>query len=183
MQIKIKFKEFESILWKKDAFDSAGIRARVFRLPFINLVYYLIDGRQYSYVIWCLYSYMINCLVDFRYFFTGGVSGSGLSCVKPSSSGFSEFLGLPFFLIGFCNCIYWIVFRGLPYFFRTLFVTSRFLTNLFFILSSFLSIPYPYLWNLIQPNTASRCVPTFLLPFHAVGCWAKIENYVSLNFV
>ena len=33
MQIKFKFKEFEIFLWKKDAFDSAGIRAQVFRLP------------------------------------------------------------------------------------------------------------------------------------------------------
>ena len=28
-----KFKEFEIFLWKKDAFDCAGIRAQVFRLP------------------------------------------------------------------------------------------------------------------------------------------------------
>ena len=27
------FKEFEIFLWKKDAFDCAGIRAQVFRLP------------------------------------------------------------------------------------------------------------------------------------------------------
>ena len=32
MKIKIKFKEFEIILWKKDAFDCAGIQAQVFWL-------------------------------------------------------------------------------------------------------------------------------------------------------
>ena len=31
MQIKFKFKEFEIYLWKKDAFDCAGIQAQVFR--------------------------------------------------------------------------------------------------------------------------------------------------------
>ena len=38
-------------------------------------------------------------------------------------------------------------------------------------------------WNLTQANTACRYVPTSLLRFHVYGCWAKIENYISFDFV
>ena len=40
-----------------------------------------------------------------------------------------------------------------------------------------------HIWNLTQANTAWRCASTSSFRFHAVGCWAKIEMYVSLDFV
>ena len=39
------------------------------------------------------------------------------------------------------------------------------------------------MWEHTQSSAPCRCVPTSSLRFHAVGCWAKIENYVSVDFV
>ena len=38
-------------------------------------------------------------------------------------------------------------------------------------------------WILTQANTSYRCVSTFSLRFHDPRCRAKIESYVSLDFV
>ena len=38
-------------------------------------------------------------------------------------------------------------------------------------------------WIPTQLNSACPCVPTSVVWFHAVGCWAKIKKYVSFYFV
>ena len=36
-------------------------------------------------------------------------------------------------------------------------------------------------WSLTQSNAACRCAPTCSHQIHAVGCWAKIKKYFSLD--
>ena len=39
------------------------------------------------------------------------------------------------------------------------------------------------MWEHTQSSAPCRCVPTSSLRFHAFGCWDKIKNYVSVDFV